>query len=138
MIIGVLIAYRLDGLDWIFTNVTANTTHLLISPDTISVTTPLPTTRTLEIRVTNWGYGIQLTGIHLDSKGKLVKVPSFAKTIEFIGDSLMSGYTDTYEGLSGHAWGVGAGLGNVEFGITAYPGICLVVSRCIQRIVMAS
>jgi hypothetical protein len=31
---GVLLAYRLDGQDWTLTNVTANTTQLLIEPST--------------------------------------------------------------------------------------------------------
>jgi hypothetical protein len=84
--------------------------------------------QTFELRVTNWAYGVQISGAHLSANGKLIQLPDFPKTIEVIGDSLSSGYTDTLEGLSSYAWGVGESLGNVEFSITAYPGICLVVS----------
>jgi hypothetical protein len=96
---GVLIAYRLDGQDWLFTNVTANTTHLLVTPETVgyNLTTPVGAVQSLEVRVTNWAYGIQIAGVHVSKSGKLVKLKDFSKTIEFIGDSLMSGYTDTYE-----------------------------------------
>jgi len=50
-----LIAYRLDGQDWQFTNVTINATHLLVSPSTpgIDLTTPINPS-TFELRVTNW------------------------------------------------------------------------------------
>jgi hypothetical protein len=36
----------------------------------------------------------------------------------------------TYEAFSGFGYNIGAGLGNVEFSITAYPGICLVDANC--------
>jgi hypothetical protein len=113
-----------------FTNVTHSTTHLFITQDTVgyNLTTPAGAMQTFELRVTNWAYGVQIAGVHVSSNGKLFKLPDFPKNIEVIGDSLSSGYTDTLEGLSSYAWGVGEGLGNVEFSITAYPGICLVVS----------
>lgn len=129
---GVLVAYRLDGQDWMFTNVTHSTTHLFITPETVgyNLTTPAGAMQTFELRVTNWAYGVQIAGVHLSANGALFKLPDFSKTIEVIGDSLSSGYTDTLEGLSSYAWGVGEGLGNVEFSITAYPGICLVDQDC--------
>lgn len=121
---------RLDGQDWLFTNVTANTTHLFITPDTIgyNLTNPTGAMQKFELRVTNYAYGVQISGVHLSANGKLVKLQDYTKTIEVIGDSLSSGYTNSFEGLSSYAWGVGEGLGNVEFSITAYPGVCLVVS----------
>jgi len=53
-----LIAYRVDGQDWEFTNITSSATHLLVSPSTpgIDQTGPI-TPSTFEFRVTNWGYG---------------------------------------------------------------------------------
>ncbi|KAL4798472.1 SGNH hydrolase-type esterase domain-containing protein [Aspergillus venezuelensis] len=50
--------------------------------------------------------------------------------VEIIGDSLSSGDFATYEGLSSWAYLFAAGLGNVEYSITAYPGICLHDQNC--------
>lgn len=66
--------------------------------------------------------------------------------IEVIGDSLSQGYTASYEGLSskfelslcnrllicvlGYAYGLAAGLGNTEYSITAFSGICLQDKLC--------
>lgn len=36
----------------------------------------------------------------------------------------------TYETLSGFGYIIAAGLGNVEYSITAYPGICLHDAPC--------
>lgn len=36
----------------------------------------------------------------------------------------------TYEAFSGFGYEIGAGFGNVEFSITAYPGICLTDANC--------
>lgn len=47
-----------------------------------------------------------------------------------IGDSLSAGQYATYEGISSYSWGLAEGFGNVEFDITAYPGICLHDGRC--------
>lgn len=47
-----------------------------------------------------------------------------------IGDSLSAGQYATYEGLASWAYGMSAGLGNTEYSITAYPGICLFDKRC--------
>ncbi|KAG4219904.1 hypothetical protein PC116_g31617, partial [Phytophthora cactorum] len=36
----------------------------------------------------------------------------------------------SYEGLSSFAYGVGAGLGDTEYYVTAYPGICVSDQEC--------
>jgi hypothetical protein len=84
-----LIAYRINGLDWQFTNVTTNATHLLVSPSTpdINITGPINPS-TFEMRVTNWGYGVQTSQVHVLEGEKLVHIPDFSRTIEVIGDSL--------------------------------------------------
>lgn len=130
---GVLVAYRLDGQDWMLTNVTANTTHLFVTPTTTgyNLTTPVGATQTLELRVTNWAYGVQIAGVHVSGgNAKLVKIPNYTRTMELIGDSLSAGQYATLEGISSYSWGLMYGLGNVEFSITAYPGICLHDSNC--------
>ncbi|GAB7346695.1 hypothetical protein MBLNU459_g1814t2 [Dothideomycetes sp. NU459] len=130
---GVLVAYRLDGQDWVLTNVTANTTHLLVTPQSTgyNLTTPINSTQTLELRVTNWAYGVQIAGISVSGgAAKLVKVPNYTRTMELIGDSLSAGQYATLEGISSYSWGLMYGLGNVEFSITAYPGICLYDKKC--------
>jgi hypothetical protein len=129
---GVLLAYRLDGQDWALTNVTANSTQLLIEPSTPGYNlTSASAVKTLEVRVTNWAYGVQLSGVHLSGKvATLVKIPDHTRTMEFIGDSLSAGQYATLEGISSNPWALMYGLGNVEFSISAYPGICLHDSRC--------
>jgi hypothetical protein len=129
----VLIAYRLDGQDWQLTNVTANATNLLVTSKSegFNFTTPVGAVQTLEIRVTNWAYGIQIGSVYVSGgRCRLVKVPNYARTVELIGDSLSAGQYATLEGISSYSWGLMYGLGNVEFSITAYPGICLHDSRC--------
>ncbi|OQO00305.1 hypothetical protein B0A48_14092 [Cryoendolithus antarcticus] len=127
---GVLIAYRLDGQDWQLTNVTANSTNLLVTAksDGYNLTSSGRATQVLEIRVTNWAYGVQIAGVHV--VGKLVRIPGYTRTMELIGDSLSAGQYATLEGISSYAWGLMYGMGNVEFSITAYPGICLHDSKC--------
>lgn len=128
---GVLLAYRLDGQDWMLTNVTANSTHLLITPQTPGYNLTYSSVRTLEFRVTNWAYGVQVTGVHLaGGRAGLVKVPDYSRRMEIIGDSLSSGYTDTLEGISSYAWGLAYGFGDTEFAITALPGICVTDKLC--------
>ncbi|KAG9925827.1 SGNH hydrolase, partial [Aureobasidium melanogenum] len=129
---GVLIAYRFAGQDWLFTNVTANSTHQLVDSSTVGFNLTIQSQRpqTFELRVTNYAYGVQIAGIHLSRDAKLVKIPDFPKKIEVIGDSLSAGQYGTFEGLSSYSWGLAEGLGNVEFDITAYPGICLVDQNC--------
>ncbi|CZR51673.1 related to GDSL-like lipase/acylhydrolase domain protein [Phialocephala subalpina] len=126
-----LIGYRIDGQDWQFTNVTTNATHLLVSPSTpgVNLTTPINPS-TFELRVTNWGYGVQIASVHIGKGEKLIKIPDFGRTIEVIGDSLSAGQYSTFEGLSSYAYGLGAGLGDTEYHLTAYPGICLFDKRC--------
>ncbi|KAF2281468.1 uncharacterized protein EI97DRAFT_429490 [Westerdykella ornata] len=129
---GVLIAFRVGGRDWQFTNVTASSTHHLVSPNTpgLNATLPNQLPLTFELRVTNWAYGVQISAVHLSSTSKLIKIPNYSRTIEFIGDSLTSGMYATYEAFSGFGYNIGAGFGNVEFSITAYPGICLHDANC--------
>lgn len=130
---GILLAYRLDGQDWQLTNVTANSTSLFVTPQTegFNPTMPQTSVQTLEIRVTNWAYGVQIAGVHVQGGGrKLVKLPNYGRTMELIGDSLSAGQYATLEGISSYSWGLMEGFGNTEFSITAYPGICLHDSRC--------
>jgi hypothetical protein len=131
----VLVGYRIDGQDWLFTNITTNATHLLVSSDTpgVTLTTPISPS-TFEMRVTNWGYGVQITAVHVAKGEKLVKIPNFQRNIEFIGDSLSSGYSATLEGLSSYAYGAAAGLGNTEYSITAFPGICMYDQKCYSNL----
>ncbi|KAH8885698.1 SGNH hydrolase [Thozetella sp. PMI_491] len=131
-----LVAYRVNGLDWMFTNVTTAGTHLLVSPNTDGVNVTYPTQpSSFELRVTNWAYGVQIESISVASGERLVKLPSLPRRIEVIGDSLAAGmqvpsvYT-SYEGLSSWAYGLGAGLGNTDYSITAYPGICAADQDC--------
>ncbi|KAK5130587.1 hypothetical protein LTR08_001906 [Meristemomyces frigidus] len=130
---GVLVAYRLDGQDWMLTNVTASSTQLLVTPSTAgyNLTTPINATQTLELRVTNWAYGVQIQCVHLSGgAAKLIKIPNYTRNMELIGDSLSAGQYATYEGISSYSWGLMYGLGNVEFSITAFPGDCLHEGRC--------
>jgi lysophospholipase L1-like esterase len=82
------------------------------------------------MRVTNWAYGVQITAVHVTQGEKLIKIADFPRTIEVIGDSLSAGMYATYEGLASFAYGLGAGLGNTEYSVTAYPGICLFDKLC--------
>lgn len=130
---GVLVAYRIDGQDWMLTNVTASSTHLFVTPATTgyNLTVPLNATQTFELRVTNWAYGVQIQNVHVTgAAAKLIRLPTYTRTMELIGDSLSAGQYGTLEGISSYSWGLMYGLGNVEFGITAYPGICLHDSNC--------
>ncbi|RAK96932.1 SGNH/GDSL hydrolase family protein [Aspergillus ibericus CBS 121593] len=125
---GVLLAYRIGGLDWEFSNVTANATYQFAGSSTPGLN--LSNNNTFEMRVTNWGYGVQLSGVSVASDAKLVAAPAYNKTVEIIGDSFASGQYATYEGLSSWAYNFAAGLGDVEYSITAYPGICLTDEEC--------
>ena len=130
---GVLVAYRIDGQDWMLSNVTANTTHLFVTPETTgyNLTTPKGAVQTFEMRVTNWAYGVQIKNVHVSGGAcQLVKIPNYPRTMELIGDSLSAGQYATLEAISSYSWGLMYGLGDVEFSITAYPGICLHDSRC--------
>lgn len=128
---GVLVGYRISGLDWQFANVTGGATHLLVNPDTpgSNLTSPISPS-TFEFRVSNWGRGVQISKVHVAAGEKLIKIPDFDRRLEVIGDSLSAGYSGTYEGLSSFGYGLGAGLGNTEYSITAYPGICVADQDC--------
>lgn len=126
-----LVGYRIGGMDWQFTNVTKGGTHLFVTADTKGVDQTYPfNPLTFEMRVSNWGYGVQIDQVHVADGEKIIKVADYSRSIEFIGDSLSSGMYGTYEGLSGFAYGVGAGLGDTEYSITAYPGICVTDQNC--------
>lgn len=128
---GVLVGYRLSGLDWAFTNITAGATHLLVSPATPGANETGPVSpSTLELRVTNWAYGVQVAAVHVAAGEALASAPGYGRTVEFIGDSLTSGMYTTYEGLTSFGYGIGAGLGGAEYGVTAYPGICAADQDC--------
>lgn len=124
-----LVGFRLNHEDWSFSNVTANSTHQFVSKTTQGLNRS-STVRTFELRVTNWAYGVQIAQVHLAATDRLVALPVYNRRIEIIGDSLTAGQYNRYEALSSWAWGVGAGLGDTEFSITAYPGICLVDRSC--------
>lgn len=118
-------------MDWQFTNVTAGGTHLLITADTPGVDQSYPVNpNRFELRVTNWAYGIQIAGVHVAKGESLIKIPPYKRSIEFIGDSLSSGMYTSYEGLSSFAYGFGAGLGDTEYSVIAYPGICVSDQEC--------
>jgi len=74
--------------------------------------------------------GVQINSVHLAKGEKLIKIPNFGRTIEIIGDSLASGMYTTFEGLSSFGYNIGAGLGETEYSVTAYPGICLFDKEC--------
>ena len=119
---GVLVAYRIDGLDWQFSNVTANTTYHFITAATngINITT-VNNYHSFELRVTNWSYGVQLAGVKVDANGSLIRIPNYSRTIEIIGDSLTAGQYQSYEGVSSWAWGFCEGIGASEYSITVRP-----------------
>lgn len=116
---GVLVGYRIDGLDWQFSNVTANATYQFINSATpgINLTAPGQVV-TFELRVTNWAYGVQLDSVSVGSGARLVQIPNYGRTIEIIGDSLSAGQYTSYEGLTSWAWGLADGIGGAEFSIT--------------------
>ncbi len=101
---GVLVAYRINGLDWMFANVTTAGSHLLVTPGTpgSNLTDPSKPS-SFELRVTNWAYGVQLEAVSLSAGEKLIKLPDYSRRIEVIGDSLASGMYTSYEGLSSWA-----------------------------------
>ncbi|KAK0749328.1 SGNH hydrolase-type esterase domain-containing protein [Schizothecium vesticola] len=128
---GVLVGYRIAGMDWQFTNITAGGTHLLVTEQTPGLDLNITgAVTTFELRVTNWAYGVQIDSIHVAAGHKAVKLPDAKRKIEVIGDSLAAGMYTSYEGLSSWAYGVGAGLGNTDYSITAYPGICAADQDC--------
>ncbi|KAI1343372.1 SGNH hydrolase-type esterase domain-containing protein [Xylariaceae sp. FL0016] len=126
-----LIGYRIGGMDWSFTNVTKGATHLLVTSKTPGVNETYPVNPlTFELRVSNWGNGVQIDKVHVAAGESIVKIPNHNRTIEFIGDSLSAGMYTSYESLSSFAYGVGEGLGDTEYYVTAYPGICVSDQNC--------
>lgn len=113
---GVLVGYRCSGLDWTFTNISTSATHLLVTPDTAGSNDSMSSNpNTLEVRVTNWAYGIQIDAVHVAEGEKLVALVDEPRHVEFIGDSLTSGMYTTYEVLSGIGYSIGAGHMNQWF-----------------------
>lgn len=119
-----LLHYQVNGQDWQLTDVTTNATHLLVGPNTVGVNvTTLTKPWTSELRVTKWAYGVQIASVSVVKDHKIFHIPDFDRRIEIIGDSLSAAQYATLGGLASYAYGLGAGLGNTEYTITAYPGI---------------
>lgn len=73
---------------------------------------------------------MQISEIHLEPTASLIKLQDYFRSIEIIGDSLSAGDFATLEGLSSYAYGLATGLGETEYSITAYPGICVHDKEC--------
>ena len=113
-------------MDWQFTNVTAGATHQFISSSTPGIDQTWPYyPNVFEMRVTNWGYGVQIDEVHVSQNSTISKPTERSRTIELIGDSLTSGMYTSYESLFSFAYGVGEGFGDTEYSISSYPGICV-------------
>jgi hypothetical protein len=95
----VLVAFRLNHEDWLFSTVTAHSTHQFISNATLGLNRSSEV-RVFELRVTNWAYGVQTEHVHLAAANKLVALPAYGRRIEIIGDSLTAGQYNRYEALS--------------------------------------
>jgi lysophospholipase L1-like esterase len=86
--------------------------------------TPLAAgTHTLRVAVRSGN--IEFEGLVLDAGAKTVAPRIASRLIEFTGDSITAGYTDTNTALSDYAWLVGEQL-HVEHTQIAQSGICLV------------
>ncbi|KAJ5977586.1 Esterase SGNH hydrolase-type subgroup [Penicillium viridicatum] len=121
---GVLVAYRIGSLDWQFSNITASSTYQFVGPESELKDGDEPVGKnTFEMRV-------QIAGVAVANDAVLTKPPTFEKRVEIIGGSLASGQFATYETLSSWSFLFANGLGNVEYGITAYPGVCLADEQC--------
>lgn len=127
---GALVAYRVGNLDWQYSNVTADSTYQFIGEESNLGDIPLETGKVFEMRVTNWGIGVQVASVSSGSDAQLNVPPKFDKKVEVIGGSVAAGQYGTYETLSSWSWLFVAGLGNVEHTLTAYPGVCLVDKQC--------
>ena len=98
-----MVAYRVDGLDWMFTNVSTGT-HLLVTPGTAGAEKADATKpSTFELRVTNWAYGVQIDAVRVGAGEKLIKLRDYPRRVEVIGDSLAAGMYTSFEGLSSWA-----------------------------------
>ncbi|CAG7938947.1 unnamed protein product [Penicillium olsonii] len=112
------------SLDWQFSNVTADATYQFVGPwSELADGEEIPDKNVFEMRV-------QIAGVAVASDAALSQPPKFEKKIEIIGGSLASGQFATYETLSSWSFLFANGLGNVEYGITAYPGVCLADLQC--------
>lgn len=127
---GALVAYRVGNLDWQYSNVTADSTYQFYGEESDFGDVPLDTGKVFEMRVTNWGIGVQVASVSSGSDAHLNVPPKFDKKVEVIGGSVAAGQYGTYETLSSWSWLFVAGLGNVEHTLTAYPGVCLVDKQC--------
>ncbi|KAF3902591.1 hypothetical protein ABW21_db0207961 [Orbilia brochopaga] len=123
----VLLAWRVSGLAWNFANVTANSTYQFVSSSTPGIASGQTI---FEFRVSNWALGVQMKAVHVAANEAIYSVPNYARKIEVIGDSMTVGYTGTYESMSGIGWSLCEGLGNVEYSLIAYTGICLTDKPC--------
>lgn len=127
---GTLVAYRLGNLDWQYSNVTADATYQFIGDWTELDEGLVNVQKTFEMRVTNWGIGVQIAGVSTGSNSELTVPPKFKRKVEVIGGSIASGQYGSYETLSSWAYLFVAGLGNVEHTLTSYAGACLVDKQC--------
>ncbi|GAB1200401.1 hypothetical protein APSETT444_009773 [Aspergillus pseudonomiae] len=94
---NVLVAYRIGGLDWEFSNVTANSAYQFVKPGSSALDeTEYADDKTFEMRV-------QIDGVSVASDARLA-----------------SGQYATYEGLASWGFNFAAGLGNAEYTITTY------------------
>ncbi|KAK9653473.1 hypothetical protein HCH54_003387 [Aspergillus fumigatus] len=120
---GVLVAYRLGGQDWQFSNVTANATYQFIGPTTTGLNlTNAGDAKSFELRGRHLQTGptdtcprsvyrrnlltmstIQLAGVSVAADATISRIDEYPKMVEIIGDSLSSGDFATYEGLSSWA-----------------------------------
>ncbi|KAF9895279.1 hypothetical protein FE257_000182 [Aspergillus nanangensis] len=124
---GVLVAYRIGSLEWQYSNVTADYTYQFVSSETLK-DIDAGNEKIFELRVSNWGP--QIASVSVAQDAALTKPPTFDKRVEIIGGSLTTGQFASYESLSGWAFLLAQGLGNVEYTITAYPGVCLADLKC--------
>ena len=93
--------------------------------------TPTPLTRGSHVAVVSggkdYGYEFSFKGFVLSAGAATTAPPVHSTVIEFIGDSITSGYTDTLADISDYAW-VSAEKLNAEHTQIAYPGIALVTN----------
>jgi lysophospholipase L1-like esterase len=91
--------------------------------------TPTALTRGTHVAVVSagkdYGYELKFGGLVLDAGAATAAPPTHPTLVEFIGDSITAGYTDTMADVSDYAW-IAAETSNVEHTQIAYPGIALV------------
>lgn len=125
---GTTVSIRLAGAANIFTTIDGGADVLHTGANgTINLTsTPLASGRHL-LRVAAEAEGdfIAFQGLILDTGATTVNPNLSSKLIEFVGDSITAGATDTKRALSDYAWLVGEQLG-VRHTQIAQSGICLV------------